>query len=230
MVTSPATSSQTKGGVLVVEGQDDKHMVWQLCGRTASTFSVTRSGFELGVALTQQATSFRISEAGNRSKLISSIRNWVEASSVHPVGFLLDADDDLEKCWNNVAQGFARTEVQLPPHPDPAGTIIPEQGFFPRIGIWVLPDNSLQGELEDFALKMIPPNDAVWRLSSGYIDSVPASQRKFVLEKTDKAKLYAWLATRREPGRVGAAIGAHDLVVDGSLCQGFLDWLIRLFG
>ena len=230
MVTPPATSLQTHRGVLVVEGQDDKHTVWQLCCRDASRFCGTRSGQDMEVALTQQLTSFLITEAGSRPELISSIRNQVENSGIHSVGFLLDADDDLEECWDEVIQGFSRTGLQLPSRPHPAGTIISEQVFTPRVGIWLLPDNSSRGELEDFALKMIPPEDAVWCLSSKYIEGIPTLERKFVPAKTDKAKLYAWLATRREPGRVGAAIGAHDLAVDGALCQSFLNWLIRLFG
>ena len=93
-----------------------------------------------------------------------------------------------------------------------------------------MPDNKSQGELEDFVLKMMPDGDKIWPLSRKYIENIPVSDRKFVLEKTGKAKLYAWLATRKEPGRIGAAFGAHDLEIDGDLCQSFLTWLINLFG
>ena len=44
------------------------------------------------------------------------------------------------------------------------------------------------------------------------------------------AKLYAWLAARKEPGRMGAAVSAGDLVVQGSLCEDFFTWLVKLFG
>ncbi len=41
--------------------------------------------------------------------------------------------------------------------------------------------------------------------------------------------MYAWLATREEPHRMGTAIGTHDLDIDGPLCQKFVAWLKQLF-
>ena len=159
-----------------------------------------------------------------------SIRQEVEAPSRRAVGILVDADDDLGNCWSDVVEGFSRTDVDLPSSPISGGTIIPARDHQPRIGIWLMPDNKSQGELEDFLFRMMPDGDTVWPLSRGYIESIPELDRKFTLEKTDKAELYAWLATRKEPGRMGAAVGAHDLEIDGDLCQKFLTWLTKLFG
>ena len=216
--------------VLLVEGQSDKHVVWQLCGRGPSSFCITRDEYEFSVILPVESTAFLISEKGNRSELIMSIRQEIEAPSRRVVGILVDADDDLGKCWSDVVEGFSRTDVQLPSSPISGGTIIPERDHQPRIGIWLMPDNKSHGELEDFVLRMMPDGDTVWPLSHGYIENIRATDRKFTLEKTDKAKLYAWLATRKEPGRMGAAVGAYDLEIDGDLCQKFLTWLANLFG
>ena len=224
------TKPSPTDSVLLVEGQSDKHVVWQLCGRDVSSFSIARDGHAFSVTLPVESTAFLISEKGNRSELIKSIRQEVEAPSRRAVGILVDADDDLENCWNDVVKGFERTDVQLPSSPMSGGTIVPERDHQPRIGIWLMPDNKSHGELEDFVLTMMTDGDKVWPLSRKYIESVPVSDRKFTLEKTNKAKLYAWLATRKEPGRMGAAVGAHDLEVDGDLCQNFLTWLAKLFG
>ena len=229
MVIVPVNRSPTGSGVLVVEGQDDKHVVWQLCNQHSSAFDTTRSGADLGVTLRNHQRTFLIREAGSRSELVSSIHNWVMSSQLQSIGFLIDADDDLEKCWNDVVGGFERTGVQLPSGPATGGTILPEQVFSPRIGIWILPDNKSHGELEDFVLGMIPPSDMVWPLASAYIEDIPKSERKFTPQKSDKAKLYAWLATRKEPGRAGAAIGTGDLSADGPVYQDFLNWVTKLF-
>ena len=229
MVIVPVNRPPTESGVLVVEGQDDKHVVWQLCNRHSSAFDTTRSGDDLGVTLRNHHRTFHIREAGSRSELVSSIHNRVMSSQLQPIGFLIDADDDLKKCWNDVVGGFERTGVQLPPGPAPGGTILLEQGFSPRIGIWILPDNKSLGELEDFVLGMIPPSDAVWPLSLSYIDNIPKCERKYTAQKSNKAKVFAWLATRKDPGRAGAAIGAGDLSVNGPDCQDFLTWLTTLF-
>ena len=143
---------------------------------------------------------------------------------------MLDADRDLQHGWRKIKQELSRAKVQLPAEPDPTGTIVPEQRPLPQVGIWLMPDNSSQGELEDFALRMVPSKDPVWPLSRCYLESIPEDKQKFAPEKTDKAQLYAWLATRKEPGRMGAAVGAGDLETCGTLCQDFLKWLDRLFG
>ena len=76
---------------------------------------------------------------------------------------------------------------------------------------------------------MMPDDDAIWPSSQSYINNISTPDRKFSPEKTDKAKLYAWLATRREPSRMGAAINANDLETNGPLCRSFLEWLTKLF-
>ena len=92
-----------------------------------------------------------------------------------------------------------------------------------------MPDNGSTGELEDFVSRMLPGGDPVWPLSESYIDGIPEASRKFK-KKAHRAKVYAWVATRAQPGRMGAAIKAGDLEVDGELAVSFLDWLRRLFG
>lgn len=225
-MVSPVRNSDR---VLLVEGQDDKHLVGQLCKREKSMFCVKRSDYELSVTLLSQASVFLISEKGGFSALRESIYNEVKYPGRQALGILVDADGDLVKRWEQVKKAFPE-ELLLPSLPNPAGTIVGEQPDHPRIGIWLMPDNRSAGELEDFVLQMVPNGDTVWPLSTDYIERIPASDRKFTPEKTDKAKLHAWLAARKEPGRMGAAVGAGDLEVTGSLGRDFLSWLARLFG
>ena len=229
MVTSSG-NSQSGTGILLVEGLDDKHVVWHLCGRDKALFSVDRSDYNLSVTLQSQSTTFEISDKGNRSELLKSVGVFVTTTEFQSIGVLLDADRDIHECWDEVVKGFSRTSIQLPPAPSPKGTIIPEQVGQPRIGIWLMPDNASSGEVEDFVLGMMPVNDNVWPIADVYIDSIPAPDRRFEPLKTDKAKLYAWLATRREPSRMGAAIGNLDLEINGPLYQDFLTWLADVFG
>ena len=92
-----------------------------------------------------------------------------------------------------------------------------------------MPDNEHSRELEDFVIQMIPHGDAVWPRSQAYIEGIPEGERLFSEGKRQRAQLYAWLATREEPHRMGAAIGTHDLDIDGPLCQKFVAWLKQLF-
>ena len=203
---------------------------WHLCGRDKAVFCVNRSDYDLSVALQSQSTTFEICEKGNRSELLKSVGIMVTTTKFQSIGVLLDADRDIHQCWDEVVKGFSRTSIQMPRAPGSSGTIIPEQVGQPRIGIWLMPDNTSSGEVEDFVLRMMPVNDNVWPIADGYINSIPAPARQFEQLKTDKAKLYAWLATRREPSRMGAAIGNLDLEINGPLCQDFLNWLTDVFG
>ena len=219
----------TTDGVLLVEGQDDKHVVWHLCRHEQSPFSADRLGYDLNVTLPGGSSRFQIIESGNRSELLKSIRQTVRSPNLRAFGILVDADYDCSNCWDQVLNAFSRTGIPLPPSPNPTGTVVPETLGQPRVGIWLMPDNKSPGEVEDFVRRMIPNGDAGWPLASNYIEGVPQAVRKFADEKTEKAKLYAWLSTQKEPARMGAAIGADGLEVNDPLCQAFLTWLAQLF-
>ena len=77
---------------------------------------------------------------------------------------------------------------------------------------------------------MIPEDDPIWPRSEEYIDGIPVTERRFSAEKVMRAKIYAWLATRPMPGRMGSAIGARDLRVFGEPGTDFSAWLVTLFG
>ena len=194
---------------LLVEGEDDEHVVERLRSRFPSI------------------PEFEIKSKDGLSELLKSISAELKISGQQVVGIVVDADDDFLKCWNDVAVKLKEAGFDPPDQPDPEGTVIPTT---PRIGVWIMPDNRSIGELEDFVKRMIPTDDPVWPLSTKYIENIPCKGRKFAKGKTLKAELHAWLATRRIPGRMGAAIRAGDLNVDGPNCRAFVAWLQKLFG
>ncbi len=83
--------------------------------------------------------------------------------------------------------------------------------------------------MEDFARELLPASDRVWSLAEQYIAAIPEADRKFKPGKTSKANLYAWLASRKHPQRMGAAIGAGDLDAEAPLGRRFAKWLSKLF-
>ncbi len=195
--------------VLIVEGQDDLHVVRHL----------SLSDPEM--------PPFCIREKHSVAELLSSIRGEILVEGRTAVGILVDANDDPKARWQAVAHRIRAAGIEPPSSPDPDGTIIDGA---PRVGVWLMPDNESPGELEDFIAEMVPPGDAVWPLSEAYIDGIPEADRKFVAGKTLRAKVHAWLATRKEPRRMGSAIGAKDLDTDVEVSQELLRWLRRLFG
>ena len=76
---------------------------------------------------------------------------------------------------------------------------------------------------------MIPCDDPVWLLSKCYIKGTPVEWRPFSEGKTVRAEVYAWLAARAEPRRMGTAIRTGDLDDSGALAMRFASWLEKLF-
>ena len=204
-------SSPPDPRVLLVEGQDDKHVVLHLRERRQLTLD------------------FDVVERENVSSLFRTLGADINAPGRQAVGILVDANNDLAARWDAVTNRLSDESIEAPRHPDPTGTIIVTDGK-PRVGIWLMPDNESSGELEDFVVRMIPDGDKVWPLSQRYIEEIPEAERKFSEKKKVRAQLYAWLAAREDPRQMGLAIRAHDLEVDGDLSQKFIAWLTKLFG
>ena len=194
--------------VLLVEGQDDKHVVFHLCRRS------------------QAMPPFRIEEKDGIGKLLDSIGPEIKAPGRMAVGSLPDANDNPGARWDALRHRLAEQHFELPENPVPNGTVIDGS---PRIGIWLWPDNQQPGELENFVAAMVPRGDGVWPLAQAYVNGIPEPERRFAAGKTLKAQLHAWLATRQTPGRMGSSIGRGELEVDGLLAGNFADWLRRLF-
>ena len=188
--------------VLIVEGNDDLHVVDRLRRRCLP------------------ASGFGIVQKGGVDKLIESIDVEITQPGRHAVGFVLDADDRLAKRWESIAGKLRLRAIELPDTPHPNGTVIEGTDENPRIGIWLMLDNSASGALEDFVATMVPYDDPVWPLAEDYIGKVPGSA---LFTNRSKAEIRAWLATRERP-LMGATIREGTLDTDGPLCRPFAAW------
>lgn len=203
--------SHSRQRVLLVEGQDDRHIVehlyWKRFGVKPPFDVVDKEGY---------------------SRLRDAIGPELKAPGRQVVGIVVDANDDLKSRWAAVTDQLRRVRPEIE-FGDPTlnGFVV---GGEPHIGIWLWPDNQSTGEIEDFVATMIPRDDPVWPLSSRYIESIPVEQRRFPEGKTTRAEVHAWLAVRTEPRRIGTAIRAGDLEANGVLATRFSAWLDKLFG
>ena len=198
------TPPETFTHVLLVEGDDDLHVVGHICERQSSEFS------------------FDVIKKDNWEKLRDSISVEIKVPGRQVVGILADADDIPTGRWDSINHQLGQAGITVADSSLPQGLIVEQT---PRVGVWLMPDNKLPGELEDFVIELIPNGDTVWPRSQSYIDGIPDGDRLFTEGKMQRAQLYAWLATREEPRRMGAA----DLDINGPLCQKFVDWLKQLF-
>lgn len=195
--------------LLLVEGQDDEHVVRHLCDRHPNM------------------PTFAIRDKRGFANLKAAIGPEIKVPGRTALGILADANDDLDARWQAIGHQLRQAALVLPNDAAPAGIVIEGK---PRVGVWLMPDNESAGELEDFIRRLLPPGDPVWPRAQRYIDGISEAERKFSPGKTLRATIHAWLATRAEPRKMGAAIRAGDLNAADPLAGQFVDWLRRLFG
>ena len=203
--------------LLLVEGRSDSNFVRSLCSQL------------------QDIPTFDIRVCGGIDNLIRVIKQEAKVPHREVLGVLADANERIEKRRDDLLQRFVATGVDVSlssaMRPETTMEVEPPVGIrLERIGIWLLPDNQSLGELENLVAEMIGSHDCVWPLAGEYINCIPDEYRKFDPsdQKAEKARVYAWLATRRKPGLIGKAV-AKELELDGEVVSRFVAWLRKLF-
>lgn len=197
---------------LWVEGQDDQHVVWSLLRHHAvpQTFVVVdRKGID---------------------NLMDALRvQLTVGSGVTRLGVVVDADADITARWASLRDLLERSGFRQVPEQPLADGLIIHQAERPVIGVWLMPDNSAPGMLEDFAASLIPAEDFLWSYAGSAIDGIPDDERRFSAAHRSKVHIRTWLAWQEEPGSpMGQAITKGDLDANAPGALRFVAWLRRL--
>lgn len=146
------------------------------------------------------------------------------------IGIVVDADEDIGKRWRRVRAILERSGyTSVPEHPDPHGTIITEPDR-PTVGVWIMPDNRLPGELEHVIAFLIPGNqeNTLWQYARMIVEQLP--ERRFAEQDTIKANMHSWLAWQARPGTpMGLAVAQKFLDPGVPEAGRFVQWVQRLF-
>jgi hypothetical protein len=114
---------------------------------------------------------------------------------------MVDADDDPQGRWQSIRDACAKSIPDIPQQILATGlihTTNPEIKF----GVWMMPDNLMQGMLETFLAYMIPDeSELLWTYAKEVVAEAKNKGVLFIDADTDKAKFYTWLAGQEEPGR-----------------------------
>lgn len=207
------TCKYTGKRVLLVEGNDDCHVIMALCKHydVPETFGIYRCDSDNAVL-----------------KRLNALALQPDPPEV--VGIVLDADSSgVMKRFRQVQKKIKNYEYSFPSEPQPDGTIIKGKEGMPDIGMWFMPDNREPGALEDFLLSMADQKtlDAAGECIDKANDTGVA---KFKDVHRSKALIHTYLAWQNEPGRpLGQSITAHTLQPDTAPAKAFVKWLEKLF-
>ena len=126
---------------LLVEGNDDQHVIWSL------------------LKYYKVPEVFAVEEKKGIDNLLDVLPVQLKESGIERVGVVVDADAKISTRWQKIKKILREFGFRsLPKSPDVEGTVIEENGK-PRVGVWIMPDNTLPGMLENFTQFLIPKDD-----------------------------------------------------------------------
>ena len=202
---------------LLVEGNDDQHVVWALCKKhnVPETFDVIDCE---SVEKVLKSLGFRLKLADINSR----------------IGIVMDADTSLKSRWDSFVSILKRTgkyDCDALTLPQDGLVLEPTDNTYPKVGIWLMPDNNQNGMLEDFMLALAKPDDALMKKSEDVLTDLETEGiQRYKPAHRSKAKIHTYLAWQDIPGRpMGQAITANILNSDSDMAVKFADWLKELF-
>lgn len=201
---------------LLVEGNDDFHVISSLC----ENFKIKES--------------FEIVDCKGYTQLFEKLPTLLKSNNLTTIGVVLDADTDLKKRWNevrNILENSGKYGI-IPESCDKNGTIIfPIEEDDIKVGVWLMPDNNSNGMLEDFISFLVPKDDKVLpKVEEVLKDIEESGLNKYKDIHKSKAKIHTWLAWQEDPGTpMGLAITKKYLSTTPIICQDFISWLNKLF-
>ncbi len=147
------------------------------------------------------------------------------------LGVVVDADIDSARRWQRLRDILTNAGyADIPKAPSVGGTIL-EHEEKPRVGVWIMPNNTLPGKIEDFIALLVPAEDNLWKRAELSVQQIPETERRFIEDAFIKAHVHTWLAWQEVPGRpMGQAINSRYLNSDAPEAVQLVDWLRRLFG
>jgi len=204
----------TKGPVILTEGDNDCHVIASLCQKY------------------QVAESFGFYSCGSDDGAIKRLNAMMLSSDIpKKIAIVLDADNpNLKTKWAKIKSAIERNNENAvcPQVPDKQGTIVKLRNGN-QVGIWFMPDNVVDGMLEDFCIKIAPEGSIA--AAQNYIDHCKNEGLSTHIDAhKSKAIIHAFLATQEEPGApLGLSITRNTLNHGHKSVHNFVDWLNRVF-
>lgn len=149
--------------ILLVEGPDDEHVFKNLCG----VHGLPRID--------------EVKPHGGYQSLLDAIPTRLKESDVVALGIVIDADSDLSSRWAAVRDRLQTGGYTVPRDPVSSGLVLPSPkgSLLPRVGVWLMPDNTLPGILEDFIRELVPAGDTLYGYAERCVAGIAPDQRRF---------------------------------------------------
>jgi hypothetical protein len=199
--------------VLLVEGDNDCHVVMALCAAHAvpETFGIYQCGSDVEVL-----------------KRLNAL--IVRPNPPQVIGVMLDADNpSLAGRWDSIRGKLRRYSYIFPTLPEVGGTVVESSLDEPKLGFWLMSNNQDSGMLEDFCAELAEPVSIAFAQEC-VEQAYGKKMTTFKAVHRSKAIIHTYLAWHDEPGYpLGKAITRQALRPHTDISIKFTSWLVNLF-
>lgn len=214
---SKFADKNTATSLLLVEGPEDKEVLGAL------------------LQVKQIEPEFAVSVETGLTNLKQAFRTGLKATNIRKkLWVLADADSDCGAKWQMlrdcmIEHGGYDVSPRTP-LPEGGAVFTPKKATGITVGIWIMPDNSRPGMLEDFITLLVKADDTLIGHAQSVVDRLDADRNShpslFRPVHRSKAIVHTWLAWQDKPGRsMGTAILRNRLELEAPLCSRFIGWV-----
>ena len=204
--------------VLLVEGADDVQTILGL------------------LEVNQVERDFDIKDCNGKDNLMLMFDSVLKNPSAYSViGVVLDADENAESRWQQVKDRLTKTGFYMCRKMtlDNQGMIVEglDTNVYPKVGIWIMPDNKYCGTLENFLLDMIDKEDELLgKVEDVLTDIETLKIKRYRDSDRNKAKVHTFLSWEKRPGKsLRTEIVSRVLNPKTDTATNFINWLKRLY-
>ncbi len=203
--------------VLLVEGPTDEEIINSLMHKYNCKIPA------LGIKICR-------GKEGVKKSLSSLLKNYDIPNYIQAIGAVVDSDSDscdTYKDVQNIITSFSYPHKKLPKE----GLIVPGGHNRPKLGIWLMPNNRNEGNLENFCLNLISEQNKeyLFYLKEKIKDLKEEGHAFYKDIHSSKALLYTYLALQNKPGNsLGLSIIRGNIPAFSSLADSFILWVKNL--
>ena len=196
---------------LLVEGNNDKHVILAL-----------RQRFNM-------PEIFDVINCEGIDKLYKSISLRFKQADIETIGIIIDADTDINEHWKTVQKLLSNQRFNIP-NDLPAEGLVLSNGEV-KVGVWVMPNNNINGMLEDFMLFLVPKGDELLPVVDDTLNEIEnRNLNRYLPIHKSKARIHSWLSWQEDPGTpLGFSITKRYLTTDNENCEQLINWMKKLF-
>jgi hypothetical protein len=160
-----------------------------------------------------------------------AIEMELKTSGLEALGIIVDANDSASERWRRIRERCIKAFPDLPEALPEMGLIVPNaEGL--KLGVWLMPDNRLQGMLETYLALLIPDEaEPLWKYANEAVANAKKLGAAFSDVHEEKARIHTWLAWQDPPGRqLHDAVKFHILDPTSAASAPFVAWFRSFFG